>query len=190
MEEKPVEERREAFRVDVHLPLLVRDIPEEGDALPPEGEGEGAAEGLKTQEGSEGSAGQGLPPEVWTFLKGLEKKLDWILERLPTDIWGAPAQEVNLSTSGMRFRHRKPFKPDQSVRVKMILYTVPSQEIILEGKVVRVQPRSDGYHEVALCFSEMNEETRKVLFQYLLSQQRKELAAKRQNDHDKDSRES
>lgn len=177
MEDPAVKERREAFRVDVRLPLIVKDIREE-KTFTVEIE-EKQEEGLSM---GEAPVAEGVSPSLWNLLKGLEKKLDRILEQLPEDLLKVPAQKVNLSSSGMRFRYNKALEVNQPVRVKMILFSFPTQEILLEGKVVRIEPQGEGYYEVAMCFNDMNEETRKVLFQYLLTQQRKDIAQKRQND--------
>lgn len=172
----PDKERRTAFRVDDSLPLVVRDLEEVSAA-------DDTENARPSEVGTVFPAGEvedkDLAASLRTWLRTLNQKLDVILERLPPDILKTPARPVNLSTSGMRFRHRKPLAIHQLVRIKMLLPSFPAKEIVLEGKVTRVVPSEGGEYEVALSFPELNEEVRRAILEHTLNRQRKEISAKK-----------
>ncbi len=175
-------ERRQAFRVDDSLPLIIRPIAEgiesscrSAMAEPPE---EIPLEILEREK---------IPPALWKMLTAIHRKLDNILERLPVDILQIPPQPVNLSPTGMRLKVQKEFHLEDRVRIKMLLPTLPVKEIVLEGKVVRAEALSTGEYEVALQFEELAEEIKNVILQYTLNRQRQELLAKRMKKEDERS---
>ncbi|MEW6187349.1 MAG: PilZ domain-containing protein [Thermodesulfobacteriota bacterium] len=174
MTTKKDEERREAFRVNDSLPLIIRKIGEELAAVPLDKDIE-IPEDLSAAD----LAKENLSPYLWKMLTGLNKKLEDILERLPDDILTARSRPVNLSPTGMRFQIKRNLHLDQRVRIKILLPTSPVKEIILDGKVVRVKALSDGNNEVALHFLELNEEIKNAILQYTLNRQRQDIINKR-----------
>lgn len=132
-------------------------------------------------------AKENVSPYLWKILTGLNKKMDAILERLPEDILTARSRPVNLSPTGMRFRIKKNLHLDQRVRIKMLLPTLPVKEIILDGKVVRVDVLEDGNNEVALHFQELNEEVKNAILQYTLNRQRQDIITKKAKKNENES---
>jgi hypothetical protein len=175
-------ERREAFRVDDSLPLIIRNIRE--DLSPASLE-----RVMDVPEDPSPSVLQkeNISPYLWKMLTGLNQKLDYILDRLPVDILSAGSQPVNLSSTGMRVKVKKNLNLDQQVRIKMLLPTLPVKEIVLDGKVVRIETLAEGDHEVAFNFQEMNEEIKNAILHYTLNRQRKDISAKRLKKGDEES---
>ena len=54
----------------------------------------------------------------------------------------------------------------------MLLPTYPPVGVTTHGKVVRVNQTGDGEYEIALHFSEMDEEVKDEIIQYALQRQR------------------
>jgi hypothetical protein len=123
---------------------------------------------------------ENINPYLWKMLVNLNKKLDHVLERLPVDLIKTKAQPINLSSTGMKVKVNKNFEPEETVRIKMLLPTLPAKEMVITGKVVRVEASEDGEYEVALHFLDLDEEVRDELFHYTLNRQRKAITAQRQ----------
>jgi hypothetical protein len=203
------EESREYFRVDDVFPVLVRRIgegqtrrarvvPGHGvelfevnipDDAPDAGiwkllGGINARLGLLVY-GLELSGG-GVPdektnPDVWGMLKSVEAKLEMVLEELDIkrgEILRAANREVNVSASGIRFRISDELTVGETIEVKMLLPSKPPVGVLTAGKVVRADEVEEGY-EVALDFSEMEDEVRDEIIRYALGRQREIIWQKR-----------
>jgi hypothetical protein len=169
------EDRREAFRIDDSLPVIIRKIEDSESSQILESDQEDLKElsQLALQDG-------GINPTLWKMLVTLHKKMDRILERLPVDLLKVKTQPINLSATGMKIQVNKKFNLDEEVRIKILLPTLPISEIIIVGRVIRIKALEDGHYELGLEFQELDEEVREELIQYSLKQQRKALLAQRQ----------
>ncbi|MBI5606392.1 MAG: PilZ domain-containing protein [Deltaproteobacteria bacterium] len=169
------EDKREAFRIDDSLPVMIHAVEDLESS---------SAEELDLADWEELSLsdaqGENLNPLLRKMLIAMNKKLDRVLERLPVDLVKVKAQPINLSSAGIRVVDKKKFKPEQEVRIKMLLPTLPVQEILVSGKVVRVASLKNGQYEVAFRFHDLDEEVKDEIIQFILKQQRKAIMARRQ----------
>jgi len=168
------QEKREAFRVDDALPVVIQKVEDQEAPLSSEPV-------MDLEEFSRTFLEkENINPYLWEVLINLHKKLDRILERLPVDLMRIKDQPVNLSSTGMKIKVKKDFNLDEKVRIKMLLSSLPVKEIIIAGKIVRVTALAEGEYEVALHFQDLDEEVRNEIIQYTLNQQRKAILAQRQ----------
>jgi hypothetical protein len=173
---KPAQgEQRDSFRINDSLPVFIRKIEDDQD-LP-------ASD--KLLDNSEeitplGLEKENISPRLWKMLVTINEKLDRVLERIPVDLLKTKSQPINLSSSGMKVKVKKNFGLDEPVRIKMLLPTLPVKELIIAGKVVRVEALADGDYEVALHFHDLDDTVRDEIIHYTLNQQRKTIAAQRQ----------
>ena len=131
---------------------------------------------------------ENISPVLWKMLVNLNRKLDRVLEKIPVDLLSTKPQPVNLSSTGMKVKVKKKFGLDEPVRIKMLLPTLPVKELVIEGKVVRIEALPDGEYEVALHFHELDDTVRDEIIHYTLNQQRKFIAAQRQKRGQDESR--
>ncbi|MHB8842652.1 MAG: PilZ domain-containing protein [Candidatus Aquicultor sp.] len=183
---KPVqEEKRESFRINDTLPVVIRKIETDEIIFTPE-----TFEGDPEEINPLALEKENIPPRLWKMLVNLNIKLDQILERIPVDLIKTKSQPINLSSTGMKVKVKKNFGLDELVRIKMLLPTLPVKELVISGKVVRVKALAGGEYEVALHFHEMDDTVRDEIIHYTLNQQRKSIAAQRQRRcHDESSKE-
>jgi hypothetical protein len=183
---KPAQgEQRESFRINDTLPIIIRKIEDDEDfpvtdmfMVNPE---EIIPSALEKEN---------ISPMLWKMLVHINEKLDRVLERIPVDLLKTKSQPINLSSTGMKVKVKKNFGLDEPVRIKMLLPTLPVKELVIAGKVVRVEALTDGDYEVALHFSELDDTVRNEIIHYTLNQQRKTIAAQRQKrGHDESSKE-
>jgi hypothetical protein len=168
------EDQREAFRVDDSLSVMLCQV--EDHESPSTWESE-----LEDLKGLSPSAlqGENSIPYLWKMLCNINKKLDWILEKLPVDLARIKTRAVNLSSSGMRITDRKNFQVAQEIRIKILLPTFPAREVLIPGKVVRVRDLKKGEYEVALHFQNLDEGVKSEIIQYILKRQRMVISAQR-----------
>ena len=100
---------------------------------------------------------ENISPYLWKMLVNLDRKLDRVLERIPVDLLKTKSQPVNLSSTGMKVKGKKEFRPRRTVRIKMLLPTLPVKEMVMTGKVVRIEALADGEYEVALHFHDLDD---------------------------------
>ncbi len=168
-------EQRESFRINDTLPVIVRKI-EEDTPFP---ESETLVDDLPEIPPSILEK-ENISPALWNMLVRLDRKLDRVLEKMPVDLLNTKAQPVNLSSTGMKIKVKKRLGLDESVRIKMLLPTLPVKELDIIGQVVRIESLADGNFEVALHFQEMDDTVRDEIIHYTINQQRKAIAAQRQ----------
>lgn len=178
-------EQRESFRINDTLPVIIRKIEEDECFSAPgtllDDPGEITPSALEKEN---------IPPGLWKMLVHLNKKLDRVLEMIPVDLLKTKSQPVNLSSTGMKVKVKKNFGLDEPVRIKMLLPTLPVKELVIAGKVVRVEALADGEYEVALHFPDLDDTVRDEIIHYTLNQQRKTIAAQREKrGHDESSNE-
>jgi hypothetical protein len=169
------EDKRKAFRVDDSLPIIIRKVEEFENSQLLDSSREDLEECSRSTLQEEG-----INPTLWKMLVNLHKKIDWVLERLPVDLLKVKTQPVNLSATGMRIQVNQKYDLEEVVRIKILLSALPNSEIVLVGKVIRVNPLEDGHYELAFEFQDLDDEVHEELFQYSLKQQRKALLAQRQ----------
>lgn len=167
------EEKREYFRVDDVLPLACSSV--NGDAhrkkarvVPVHGLGHKSV--LKDAELPE----EGVSPLLWKQLRAIDAKLDIVLEKLYLKDEGfleTDDTEVNISGSGMRFVSRELFDAGTAVELKMILPV--GDGIVCYGNVVRASERKDGRYDIALQFSDMDDDVREKIIYHVLDRQRR-----------------
>lgn len=124
-----------------------------------------------------------ISPKLWKLLTDINSKLSLILEKLQFDEEGfvkAEVRHVNVSASGIRFRLDEKVDPGDTVEIKMLLPTCPPTGIITYGTVVRVKELEDGQYEVALHFTDIEDEVRDEIIQYTLKRQRELIKRQRQ----------
>lgn len=90
----------------------------------------------------------------------------------------------------MKVVDNRNYQGEQEVRVRIFLPTFPVQEVLVSGKVVRVKAIKNGDYEVALRFHELDEELKGEILQYILKQQQKAIADRRQQRESDDSHEN
>jgi hypothetical protein len=168
-------EQRESFRINDTLTVIIRKIKNDENGYAPEtlldDPGEISPSILEKEN---------IPPRLWKMLVHLNKKLDLVMAMIPVDLLSIKSQPINLSSSGMKVKMKKNFGLDEPVRIKMLLPTLPVKELVISGKVVRVEALPDGEYEVALHFQELDDTVRDEIIHYTLNQQRKTIAAQRQ----------
>lgn len=167
-------ERREYFRIDDFIPVVFKKVDNDclcrGSRLI-SGYGYEREINLNTQDES-------INPTLWNLLISINRKLEFLIERLALENEGLTKidyQNVNLSASGIRFISDEKFNKGDGVEVKMLLPTHPPTGIIAYGCVVRAEERGDGRYNVALKFSNMNDDVRDEVIRYTINRQREML---------------
>jgi len=130
-----------------------------------------------------------ISPLLWKMLSDINSKLGLILERLHLEGEGllkAESRQVNVSASGIRFTVKEKVEIGDTLEVKMLLPTCPPVGIITYGNVVRVNDIGNGEYEVALHFSDMDDEVRDEIIQYTLKRQREIIRRQRQQKEEGD----
>jgi hypothetical protein len=171
-------ERRDFFRIDDDLSLILYKL-EPADDIPVCEESSNETGGLLTLD---------HPVEMeslWKLLIHLNKKLDLILERMPLDLLRMETQPVNLSATGLRTTVRKKFELNERVKVRMLLPTLPAKEVVLCGRVVRINPDQNGNCELAVQFEDITQDIQNEIVQHTLKHQRKSLLRQKEPERDK-----
>ena len=130
-----------------------------------------------------------VSPGLWRMLVDINNKLSLILQHLQLQKDGAADAEhkaVNLSGCGIRFTMTEPVIKGDSVEMKLILPTMPPIGILAYGDIVRVKDAGKGEYDVAVHFTEMDDEVRDEIIQYALNRQREQLKARRQQSGNND----
>ncbi|MEW6417003.1 MAG: PilZ domain-containing protein [Nitrospirota bacterium] len=112
---------------------------------------------------------------LWKMLVEINNKLEMILERLQLESEGftkAENKQVNISESGIKFIMNEKAETGDVLEIKILLSSSPSLGILTYGNVVRANSIGDGKYEVALHFSDMNDEVREKIIQHILKRQR------------------
>ncbi len=124
-----------------------------------------------------------ISPKLWKLLNDINTKLSLILEKLQFDEEGflrAEVRHVNVSASGIKFKVDDKVNVGDTVEVKMLLPTCPPTGIITYGTVVRTKDLGNGQYEVALHFTDIEDEVRDEIIQYTLKRQRELIRRQRQ----------
>lgn len=124
-----------------------------------------------------------INPRLWKILVDINTKLRLILEHLQLDSEGLIKAEnipVNISASGMRFKTKEKVDIGDTIEIKMLLPTSPPVGILTYGNIVRLNDIGNGEYEVAVRFSDMDDEVRDEIIQYTLKRQREILRKHKQ----------
>lgn len=171
-------ERREYFRVDDFIPVIFKKVDNECLCQKSRIISGYAYEGDLEIDLNDES----IDPSLWKMLVNISRKLDILIEKLSLEsegLTGIDYKPVNLSASGIRFISSEKFDRGDGVEVKMLLPTHPPTGIVAYGCVVRTSQIDDGKYEVALSFSEMNDDVRDEVIRYTINRQREILKRKR-----------
>jgi c-di-GMP-binding flagellar brake protein YcgR len=109
------------------------------------------------------------------MLVEINTKLGLILNKLNLDSEGltkAEPRQVSLSSSGVKFTTGEMFGLDDLMEVKLLLPLNPPVWIAVYGKVVRVEIIGNEQYDVALRFSDLDDEVCEAINQYTLKRQR------------------
>ena len=167
-------EKREYFRVDDMLPIIFRKL--QGEAPPARsrllpGFSQEYAIPASYEEPPDGA----VSPQLWEMLVEINAKLGLILNKLSLDSEGltkAEPRQVSLSSSGVKFTTGEMFGLDDLMEVKILLPLNPPVWIAVYGKVVRVEVIGNEQYDVALRFSDLDDEVCEAINQYTLKRQR------------------
>lgn len=183
-EKKDVLERRQYFRIDDILPLVVTRVKCE---LP----------FLRSRILSNIDCDMGIPvmqedgqeertdANLWRMLFDINAKLNLILDKIFHDSEGikkAEARKVNMSAAGARITIKDALNVEDVVELKMFLTVHPPVWIVVYGKVLRVDELADGFREVAVQFLDLSDEVSSLLDRYILRRQREMI--RKQRDHE------
>lgn len=176
-------ERRDYFRVNDVLPILVRKV--ESMAGKKSRILSGYLAGLVNSSHQEDPNDGTVNPKLWKMLCEMNSKLDLILEKLfsSEEMLGCPeAKEVSLSASGVSFGFPTELSLGDLMEVKMLLPMHPPVWIVLYGNVSRVTTEGMGEYNVAVKFTEIEDEVRDVLSYYTIKRQREIIVKQRSFD--------
>ena len=196
MTTSPDQERRRSFRVTDKIALMLRFFPQEEVEL--------AMQSFSVRRRDHGmmnmflhnrdkhlpvmTAIQSRAPEVATYLRYLESKIDTIAGMMQIQELGLPSEpthEVNLSATGLRFLHDQMLQVDEVIEMEMLLF--PSYALIPAlSKVVACEEvaANDPLHRfsVAVDFILLNDDDQDLLIKHNVSRQMHDLQLSHEND--------
>lgn len=173
------EKSRQYFRVDDAFPVDLRKIE---DTIPVKRSRVFLGYPAEREEAEVEAPDETISPRLWKLLTDINTKLSLILEKLQFDEEGfinAEVRHVNVSASGIKFRIDEKVEVGDTVEIKMLLPTCPPTGIITYGSVVKSRDLGDGQYEVALHFTDIEDEVRDEIIQYTLKRQRELIRKQR-----------
>lgn len=176
-------ERREYFRVTDVLPIILKKV--ENMAGKKSRVLSGHFSGLAVASCSEDLLDGSINPKLVRMLCDMNSKLDLILDKLfsaSEEIANAEAKEVSLSVSGVSFSISTRLDQGDLIEIKMFLPLHPPVWILLYGKVARVRDLDNDQYEVALQFTDVEDEVMDILSYYTIKRQREVIMKLRQRD--------
>jgi hypothetical protein len=177
-------ERREYFRVEDVLPIMAKKVRENSEYLRSK-VFSGFFSGFGISSLSEEGSDETVSPALWKLLVDMNTKLGLILDKLYLDSEGlakAESKHVSLSASGIKFPVRDELAVGDFMEIKMLIPVHPPAWIVLYGAVVRLGEISSGEYEVAIDFTDMDDEVRDVINYYTLKRQREIIRRQRGYD--------
>lgn len=177
------EKKRQYFRVDDAFPVEMKKI----DKTPLKRSRVFLGYPSEREEAEVEAPDETISPKLWKLLTDINTKLSLILEKLQFDDEGfvkAEVRHVNVSASGIKFRVDEKVEPGDTVEIKMLLPTCPPTGIITYGSVVRVKDLGNNQYEIALHFTDIEDEVRDEIIQYTLKRQRELIRRQRQQRGD------
>jgi len=170
-------EKREYFRVDDLFPLITKKVCSTSACRKSR-----VFSGFSQDVPSMDLPDESIHPQLWKMLVDITTKLSLVLERLLLESEGlikAENKEVNLSAAGMRYTTKEKSEIGDIIEVKMLLPTYPPVGILTYGDVMRVLDLKNGEYEIALRFTDMDDEVRDEVIQYTLKCQRELIRKQR-----------
>jgi hypothetical protein len=168
--ENILSEKREYFRVDDVLPVIAKKVTYDLSCRKSQ-----VFSGYGIEMTEIEVPDETINPSLWKMFVEINNKLGLILERLQMESEGftkAENKQVNISESGMRFIMNEKVEAGDVLEIKILLSSSPSHGILIYGNVVRVNNIGDGKYEVAIHFSDMDDEIREEIIQHILKRQR------------------
>lgn len=173
------EKSRQYFRVDDAFPVDLKKV----ENIPIKRSRVFLGYPAEREEAEVDAPDETISPKLWKLLTDINTKLSLILEKLQFDEEGfikAEVRHVNVSASGIKFRVDEKVDIGDTVEIKMLLPTCPPTGIITYGSVVRSKDLGNGQYEVALHFTDIEDEVRDEIIQYTLKRQRELIRRQRQ----------
>ncbi len=174
-------ERRQYFRVDDILPVVVRVIHGDRSRVKAKvctGFSAGAGAHLFHDE----TPDERIPPRLWEMLVDIQTKLSLMIDKLCQQGEGLVPSEskpVSISASGIRILTKDTFEIGQYVEVQMLLTLHAPVWIMVYGEVARFSSSDTGENEVAINFDDMDEDVRDMINYYTLKRQREVIRKQR-----------
>lgn len=165
--------KRGYFRVDDAFPLLYRKV--EGDARSKRAR---VLSGSGFETPSVELPDKTVSPRLWQMFADINTKLEIILERLNLEHEGIARADnvpVNISASGIRFTVDGKFSIGDELELKMLLPVYPPVGMIVYGNVIRTEELDNGACELAIQFSDLDDEIQDIIIQYTLKRQRENI---------------
>lgn len=175
---KKITEHRDYFRVDDVIPIAAKKIDKHMLKKSK------ICAGYDVEMPDIDVSGETVNPKIWKMLISINAKLRLVLEKLHLESEGLSKiqeQPVNISASGIKFIHGERVDIGDIIEIKMLLPTYPSIGIITYGNVVRVMEIGSGKYEVALNFTDLDDDIRDEIIQYTLKRQRQIFGKARQD---------
>ena len=190
-DKKTGEEKRDHFRIDVFMPVVVTPVnidKEDTEAF------------LKTVKSSKSfslldvfsprvmdsehvSADYYDERDLYKMVAEIRTKLDFVINHLLLDKEGllsAPKKNVNLSAAGIKLIVDVPVNVNDIVEVKMLLPANPPVAVFAYGEIKRARPLDDGRTDTAIKYINMDDSVREEIIQYALAFQREIIRNKRE----------
>ncbi len=174
-------ERRNFFRVDDVLPVIMRKIDMDMSCIK-------ARMLFSLQSRGENPVypdlppDEGISPDLWKLLLDINSKLNLVLDVLHPEsqsLSQAPSIPISLSASGIRLKTELPFNPGDLLELRILLQLQYPLWLALYGHVVKKVPLSDTVNDLAIRFCDMDEEIRDKISQYCLKRQREIIREQR-----------
>jgi hypothetical protein len=196
MNQRPESERRRSFRVNDHIGLKLRVIPDK--------EQDSFKESFNTWRQEHGLINQFLhqrtqllplirtientQPDIAAYLRHLESKIDTLaglFQARDQNLPRIPTHSVNLSANGLRFYHDEEIPENTLLQIQLVLF--PSLTIIPAlGEVISCKPETQTeipHYQLTVDFTLMDEDDRDLLTTHNVTAQMKAL----QHDYDASS---
>ena len=185
------EEKREYFRVDDLIPLIVvpvdvsDDKKEEFRRIAKSSTAFSLLDVMSTNvlDADHVSADFYDENKTSNMLSEIKLKVDYIINQMMLDNNGllkARKKMVNISAAGIRFSTKEPLKMGGIVELKMLLPMYPPVAVFVYGEINRVDEIEDGNLEVSVEYINIDDPVRDEIIHYTLSHQRNVIRKKRE----------
>lgn len=116
------------------------------------------------------------------MLSEIKLKVDYIINQMMLDNNGllkADKKMVNISAAGVRFSTKEPLKTGAIVELKMLLPMYPPVAVFVYAEVKRVIEKENGDFEVSVEYINIDDPVKDEIINYTLSHQRNLIRKKR-----------
>lgn len=169
-----LQNKREFSRVDTHIPMEVRLVPEE------------ERPNVRSRIDGKKITSIKLPPDVddpalSEWLKLLHAKIDAIFRLVSLDgkEAGSSLYEMkNISGGGASFTSSEKFSLGDVLEIKIFPFAITSQVLYLYGEVVQVEKRENRYF-IAVRFISLDDTIRDEIIRFVFEKERQILREKR-----------